>query len=79
MLLNDQWITEEIRENIKKYLEQMTMKIQWSKNNWHSKSNSKREIYSNTILPQETRKISNKKPNLMSKVTREKRKNKTQS
>ena len=30
-------------------------------------------------LPQEKRKISNKKPNLMSKVTREKRKNKTQS
>ena len=29
-----------------------------------SKSNSKREVYSNTILPQETRKILNRQPNL---------------
>ena len=29
-----------------------------------SKSSSKREVYSNTILPQEIRKISNKQPNL---------------
>ena len=30
----------------------------------YSKSSSKREVYSNTILPRETRKISNKQPNL---------------
>ena len=29
----------------------------------HSKSSSKREIYSNAILPQETRKTSNRQPN----------------
>ena len=29
-----------------------------------SKSTSKREVYGNKILPQETRKISNKQPNL---------------
>ena len=29
-----------------------------------SQRSSKREVYSNTILPQETRKISDKKPNL---------------
>ena len=29
-----------------------------------SKSNSKREVYNNIILPQETRKTSNKHPNL---------------
>ena len=29
-----------------------------------SKSSSKREVYSNTILPQETRNISNKQPKL---------------
>ena len=29
-----------------------------------SKSSSQTEVYSNTILPQETRKISNKQPNL---------------
>ena len=44
-----------------------------------SKSSSKREVYSNTILPQETRKISNKQSNLTIKVTRERRTNKTQS
>ena len=37
----------------------------------HSKSSSKREVYSNTLLPQETRKISNKQPSLMPKATRE--------
>ena len=38
-----------------------------------SKSSSKREVYSNTILTQETRKISNKKSNLTPKGTRERR------
>ena len=36
----------------------------------HSKSSSKREVYSDTSLPQETRKISNKQPNLTPKATR---------
>ena len=36
-----------------------------------SKSSSKREVYNTTILPQETRKISNKQPNLTPKATRE--------
>ena len=43
-----------------------------------SKNSSKREFYSNTNLPQETRKISNKQPNFTPKTTREKI-NKTQS
>ena len=38
-----------------------------------NKSSSKREIDSNTILPQETRNISNKQPNLTLKVIRERR------
>ena len=41
-----------------------------------SKSSSKREVYSITILPQETRKISNKQSNLTPKGTRERRTNK---
>ena len=45
----------------------------------HSKSNSKGNVYSNTVLPQETRKISNKQPNITAKATREIRTNKTQS
>ena len=35
-----------------------------------SKSSSKREVYSNTILPQETRKTSNRQPNSTPKTTR---------
>ena len=37
------------------------------------KSSSKREVYSYTILPQETRNISNKQPNLTPKAIRERR------
>ena len=35
-----------------------------------SKGSSKREVYSNTILPQETGKISNKPPKLKPEATR---------
>ena len=38
-----------------------------------SKSSSKTEVYSDTILPQEARIISNKQPNLTPKAIREKR------
>ena len=44
-----------------------------------SKSSSKREVYSNSILPQETRNISNKQSKLTPKGTRERKTNKTQS
>ena len=44
-----------------------------------SKSSSKREVYSNIILPQETRKISNKQSNLTVKAIRERRTKKPQS
>ena len=44
-----------------------------------SKSSSKREVYSYTSLPQETRNNSNKKSNLTPKGTTERRTNKTQS
>ena len=42
-----------------------------------SKSSSKRDVYSNTISPQETRKISNKKSNPTPKAIRERRTKKT--
>ena len=41
------------------------------------KSSSKREVYSNTSLFQETRKISNKQPNFTSKAARDRRADKT--
>ena len=42
-----------------------------------SKMSSKTDVNSNTILPQEIRKISSKQPNLTPKATREIRTNKT--
>ena len=39
-----------------------------------SKSSSKREVYSNTILPQETRKTSSRQPNFTPKITGKRRK-----
>ena len=79
MLLNNQEITEEIKEEIKKYLETNEWKHDDPKPMGYSKSSSKREVYSYTSLPQETRKISNKQSNLTPKGTRERRTNKTQS
>ena len=38
-----------------------------------SKSSPKREIYSNTILPQETRKTTNRQPNFTPKTTGKRR------
>ena len=38
-----------------------------------SKSSSKKEVYSNTILPQEIRKLANKQPNRTPKAIRERR------
>ena len=56
-----QEITEEIKEEIKKIHGD---KWQWKHNDPRpmecSKSSPKREVYSNTILAQETKKISNK-------------------
>ena len=44
-----------------------------------SKSSAKREVHSNTSLPQEGRGTSNKQPNFTSKTTRKRRKEKPQS
>ena len=81
MLLNSQEITEDIKEKIKKKIPRN--KWQWKQNDPKrmgcNKSSSKREVYSNTILPQETRKISNKQPNLTPKAIRERRTKETQS
>ena len=45
----------------------------------YSKSTSNREVYSNTILPQETRKISNRQPNFTPKTTEKEEQNKTKN
>ena len=51
----------------------MTMKTDNSKPMGCSKSSSKREVYSNIILPQETRKTSNRQPNFTPKPTGKRR------
>ena len=54
-------------------------KWQWKQNNSKpmgcSKSRSKREVYSNTTLPQETRKTSNGQRNFTPKITGKRTKN----
>ena len=44
-----------------------------------SKSSSKGEVYSNTILPQETRKTANRQPNFTPKTTGKRRRKKPQN
>ena len=79
MPLNNPWITEEIKEEVKKILRD---KWKWKHNDpktlERSKSSSKREVYSYTSLPKETRKFSSTQSNLTPKGTRERRTNKTQ-
>ena len=69
VLLNDQWITEEIKEEILNI-----PRDKWKNNNpkpmGSSKSSHIREVYSNTSLSQETGKISIKKHNFIPKATR---------
>ena len=77
MLLNNQEITEEIRGNQKIPRDKWQRKHDDPKPMGHSKSSSKSEVYSNSILPQEKRNL--KQPNLTPKATRERRTNKTQS
>ena len=51
----------------------MAMKNDNSKPMGCSKSSPKREVYSNTILPQETREISNRQPHFTTKTTGKRR------
>ena len=78
MLLCIQWITEE--RNQREYQKIPRDKQQRKHSNpkplGHCKSSSKREVYSSTILLQETRKISYKPPILTPKATRERRQKK---
>ena len=69
MLLGDHWVNNEIKDEI---LELLLNKWQWRHNHTKtmrcSKSSSKREVHSDTRLPQKKKKkISNKQPNLSPK------------
>ena len=56
MLFSDQWIPDEIKEEIKKYLETNEND---PKPLGCRKSSSKREVYSNKISPQEMKNLNN--------------------
>ena len=79
MLLKNQWVNDEIKEEIKKYLEANDNENTTTQNLWAAAKAVLREVYSNTILPQETRNISNKQPNLKPKAIRERRTKNPQS
>ena len=78
MLLNNQWITEEIKGEIKKYLETNESENATVQNLWDAAKAVLRGKFIVIQAHQETRKISNKQPSL-TKVTRKRRTNKTQS
>ena len=67
---NNPQVTEEIKREIKKFSRK---KWQWKHDNskpmGYSKSGLKMEVYSNTILPQKIRKISNRQPNFTPETT----------
>ena len=78
-LLNNEEINEEIKEEIKNTYKQMTVKSGWLKTMGCSKSNPKGEANSNSVLPQEMRKISSEQLNIIPKAATPRRANKTQS
>ena len=71
MSLNNQQVTEEIKREIKKCLE--TNDNENTTQNLWDAAKAKREVYSNTALPQETRKALNKQPNFTPKTTGKRR------
>ena len=70
MLLNNQWIIEEIKGRIKKIIPGDKWKHNDPKPMGYCRSNHKREVYTDTSLPQETRKIPNKQSSLRRNRTR---------
>ena len=79
MFLNNQQVTKESKREIKKFLETWQWKHNNSKPMGCSKSSSKREVSSDTILPQETGKTSNRQPNFTPKTTGKRRTRKPQN
>ena len=76
-LPRDHWRNQRGNQTIPR--DKWQWKHDYPKAMWCSKSSSKREVYSYTMLPQETTNISNKQSNLTPKRTRKRRTNKTQS
>ena len=62
MLLNNEWVKNEFKEEIKNFWKQMKMSSQNPKLMGHSKGSPEREVHSDTGLPKKDRNISNKQP-----------------
>ena len=65
MLLNNECVKKEIKEEIKKFLETNESKLNNPKLTGHSEGSPEREVHSDTGLPKKDRNISNKQPNPM--------------
>ena len=74
MFLNNQQFIEEIKREKKNSRNKCQWKHDKSKPMGCSKSSPKREVYSNTILAQETRKRSNRQPNFIPKTNGKRKK-----
>ena len=75
--LNNQQVTEEIKREIKKFLETNDNENMPTHNLWDA-AKAVLRVYSNKILPQETRKTSNRQPNFTPKTTGKRRKKQQQ-
>ena len=68
--LNNQQVTEEIKREIKKFLETNNNENKTTQNLWEeAKALRRRDVYSNTNLLQETRKTLNRPPKFIPKTT----------
>ena len=63
MLLNNEWVKNEFKEQIKKFLETKENEHKRLQNLRHSESSLQREVRSNTGLPKKDINISNEQPN----------------
>ena len=75
MLLNNEWVNQKIKEEIKKYMEANENENTTAQNLWDAaKAVLKREVYCQIDHSQEATKISNRQPNLTPKGARKKKK-----
>ena len=74
MFLNNQQVTEEIKREIKKFLETNDNENTPAQNLWDA---AKAILRENTILPQVTGKTSNRQPNFIPKTTGKRRRTTT--